>query len=491
MGCGGSKEAGPSPKVAIEDRFIAETTIDDTGIEDFDKAFQKADEPLSGIIGMNNQFQTAIEQLMAAASALFGANLPEAQIKDGKLSVEIYKPPQTEKEKKIIIANLTGVRKPKEPKDKGIEIKDAKLYEEMKKNEELLNALMDCNEQIMYFNTFVAKKEFKDVKLIVHCNRAKVDVPKPKDNSKELAKINMVKRAVNNFNHGFFPVKAGLAKAAFKDGLNVVKIVKPMMEKLKEALKGMTPKVDCDPQGLLEGKLDFKISLPDSPDINSFIEKSDAIPPMLKKAWKHIYGEGGMVDCLKECAAKLAEVKPQVDEAIEAIKALPTEPEKIQEAAQKAVTEKKIGMLEAPKIPEKLKKNVEQLSRTPDILKEFMENLKGTLADLIEALGGAAEDAKGEAGGTAGMIAAVDAAKDQVEAVTEAPKEAVKETIEEEPQVEEKPVAVESSGKEAKEEQPTPKNLVGAPALVQVEDEIAPVPVIQETNGSVGNGWCC
>jgi hypothetical protein len=180
-----------------------------------------------------------------------------------------------------------------------------------------------------------------------------------------------------------------------------------------------------DVNGLMEGKLDFNISLPDSPDINTFIEKSELMPPMLKKAWKHINGEGGMVDCLKDCATKLKELKPQVDEAVEAMKALPTDPEKIKEAAKKAVSDKKITPFDVPKIPGKMENNAKQLSRTPDILKEFMENLKTTLQDLVESLGGAAKDA-GADKDTSALTSLVEATKDTMETVKEEPTAEVK-----------------------------------------------------------------
>jgi hypothetical protein len=206
----------------------------------------------------------------------------------------------------------------------------------------------------------------------------------------------MVKQAVNNFNASFFPVKSGLAKAAFKDGLAIGKIVKQIMDKVKEALKDKIPTVKIDTAQLMEGQLDCQIGLPDVPDINEFFEANDAMPPMLKNAWKHINGKGGLVECLKECAAKLKELKPQIEEAIEAVKQLPTDPDKIKEAAKKAVTDKKLTPFDVPKIPGKMKGNGEQLGRTPQVLQDFVNNLKSTVEELVEALKGAAQDAGGD-----------------------------------------------------------------------------------------------
>merc|ERR1712216_510166 len=121
------------------------------------------------------------------------------------------------------------------------------------------------------------------------------------------------------------------------------------------------------------------------------------------------------------------------DEAVEAIKALPTDPDKIKEAAKKTVSDKKISPFDVPKIPGKMKNNGEQLSRTPEVLKEFMENLKTTLQDLVESLKGAANDAAG----TGALSSLVDAAKDKIETVKEEPIAEVKPTSEEKSQVEE------------------------------------------------------
>jgi hypothetical protein len=210
---------------------------------------------------------------------------------------------------------------------------------------------------------------------------------------KELAKINMVKQAVNSFNASFFPVKSGLAKAAFKDGLDIGKIVKQIMDKLKEALKDKIPTVKVDMANLMEGRLDFQIGLPDVPDINEFFEADSLIPPMLKNAWKRINGKGGLVECLKECASKLKELKPHIEEAINAVKELPTDPNKIKEASKKALTDKKITPFDVPKIPGKMKGNGEQLGRTPQVLQDVVNNLKSTVEELVEALKGAGQDA--------------------------------------------------------------------------------------------------
>jgi len=361
-----------------DDKFIDETTIAKLKIQDFDDAFEKSDAPLAGVIDINNKFQTAIEQIMAAASALFGGFLSGATIKDDKLSFDIYKPPAKKEDKKIVIAVIYGG-----PKGKGIDIKDKGLYDSVAKDEFAV-AMEKVSEQIESFNKLVGGK---GVKLAIKSNRVAMPKEKPKEPA-ELDKFNQVVDAVNNFNSVYFTVKTGLAKAAFKDGLNIKKIIQVILDKLKAVLGELVPTVNFDLAGLGEGKLKFDIGMGEFPNINDFFDKSDLIPPMLKKAWNHINGKGGLIDCMKEAAVALKDLKPQVEEAVAAMKALPTDPKEIIDKAKSAG----LTPMQAIGIPKKFKNNVEQLARTPDIMNAFVGNFKATAQDLAEAVQNFAKD---------------------------------------------------------------------------------------------------
>jgi len=382
MGCCGSKGGGKKAAKYPDDKFIDETVIDKLKIEDFDNAFEKSDTPLAGLIDINNKYQTAIEQLMAAASALFGGFLTEATIKDGKVSFEIYKPPEKKDDKKVVIAVVEGGSK-----GKGIDIKNKGLYNAVANRlakEDFVAAMDTINEQIESFNKIVADK---GVKLEIKMNRVAAPKEKPKD-PVELAKLNAVVDAANQFNTVYFPVKIGLAKAAFKDELGIRKIVMQILDKLKAAVGDLVPKVNVDLAGLAEGKLNFDIGMGEYANINEVFDKSDLIPPMLKKAWDCIYGTGGLIDCLKEVAAAAKELKPQIEAAVETLKALPTDPKEITEKAKAA----NLKPMEISGVPEKFKNNVDQLSRTPDIMKAFMDNLESTVEQLAEAVQDFAKD---------------------------------------------------------------------------------------------------
>jgi hypothetical protein len=414
--CGGGGAAEENEVVPnTSDKNIPETSVENTGIEDIDKVFEKNDIPLSTIIGLNNTIQGAVEQLFAAGSALFGGNITEASITDGKLSFEIFKPPEKKDDKKKVIAVVTGKRTEKEPTDKGIDIKDKELWKHLESSDDLKIAIVDANVQIMKFNLFIAKPEFKAFKFKVENNRLKVDTkkpanPEPKKQMKELETFNKVIRAVNNFNTTFFPVKSNLMKQAFKDGLNIKLIIKTIMDKLKETLGAMVPTVKLNVEALMAGDMNFvEIAIPDFPgDINDFLEASELLPPMFKKAWSHIAGKGGFIDCCKACAAKLKELPGQVKDAIEAFKDLPQNPDQIKEAGQNAVKSGKLGMMDAPKVPKKMKANSDQLARLPKVLEDFMKNLKATLQEFADAFVGGASDAMGPgAVGAVGTVGAV------------------------------------------------------------------------------------
>jgi hypothetical protein len=489
-GGGGADETHEAKEPSKEDKFIPETSIDDTGIEEFDVVFKKNDAPLSTIIGMNNSIQSAIEQLIAAGSALFGANIPRASIKDKKLSFEIVKPPEKKDDKEIIIVVVTGDRKPKEPKDKGIEIKDKGIYDGLAKDGELLTAIVEANEAISIFNTFFAKKEYKDVPLKVENNRVKVDIKEKPDKMKELEKINMAKRVVNNFNQQFFPVKSGLAKQAFKDGLDLKKIIKGIMDKLKEAVKGMVPTVEVKMDKLMEGTLEIKVTMPGVPDIDTFFETNELIPPMFKKAWSHITGKGGFIDCCKAVAAQLKELPGQIKEAVEAFKGLPNSPDKIQELAKKAASSGAIGPFDVPKVPKKIKANSDQLMRLPTVMEEFVKNIKATLEEFADALKGDGTDASGGGGNQDLMGAlgsAMDSATDTLQAVV-APVFGATETPKENGEVSKDPPETEAT--KPPEEPPTtlatpvaPKDLVNG--NIETVDEV-PVPKNQPCCGVCG-----
>jgi hypothetical protein len=296
MGCGASA-GGAKAKKDPEDKFMEETIIEPIGIEDFDTAFEKADAPLMGVIDTNNIFQTGIEQLMAAGSALFGAYQSAATIKDNKISVEIFKPAEKKDGKNVTIVVIEGGAK-----GKGIAIKDQALLksggldaEDVKKAMEALDA------QIESFNKVVGDKG-----ITVNIKSNRVQPPPKSDKPKDregILKFQAVVDACNNMNMAYYPVKKELAKAAFKSGFDFKKVVMQIIDKIKEIIKDNLPTVKADMAGIMNGELNFDISMAGK-NINEFFETSDLIPPMLKDAWMKINGEGGLIDCMKQAAKK-------------------------------------------------------------------------------------------------------------------------------------------------------------------------------------------
>merc|ERR1719253_605594 len=93
---------------------------------------------------------------------------------------------------------------------------------------------------------------------------------------------------------------------------------------------------------------------------------------------------------MKLAAQALAEVKGDLEAAKEAIEALPKDPKEIMDKAK----ESGLGPMAATKIPAKIKSNVEQFARGPDITQTCVENLKGTCEEVSGGLAGAAKDGK-------------------------------------------------------------------------------------------------
>mmetsp|Transcript_114981 Transcript_114981/g.181004 ORF Transcript_114981/g.181004 Transcript_114981/m.181004 type:complete len:144 (+) Transcript_114981:2-433(+) len=135
--------------------------------------------------------------------------------------------------------------------------------------------------------------------------------------------------------------------------------------------------------GIMNGELNFDISM-DGANINEFFETSDLIPPMLKDAWMKINGEGGLIDCMKQAAKNAFVLKPKIEEAVTAVQGLPTDPSELKDKATGAglgTSEPELKSLQ-----EKMKRNVSQLSRTPQVVKDFLENLKARVQELIDCL---------------------------------------------------------------------------------------------------------
>lgn len=65
-----------------------------------------------------------------------------------------------------------------------------------------------------------------------------------------------------------------------------------------------------------------------------------------------------------------------------AVSGLPTDPSELKDKATGAG----LGMSEMMSLPGKMKRNIAQLSRTPQVVKDFLENLKARVQELIDCL---------------------------------------------------------------------------------------------------------
>jgi hypothetical protein len=75
-------------------------------------------------------------------------------------------------------------------------------------------------------------------------------------------------------------------------------------------------------------------------------------------------------------------LKPKIEEAVAAVTGLPTDPSELKDKATSAG----LGMSEMMSLPGKMKRNISQLSSTPKVVKDFLENLKARVQELIDCL---------------------------------------------------------------------------------------------------------
>jgi len=393
MGCGGSK-AAPKVEKDPDDKFMDEVEMDEIKVTDFDEAFAKGKAPLSSVVDLNNALMGCIDQIVSAAAALFGAFVAEAVVTNGEVTFEVNKPPEKEGDKKVVIVTVQGPKdaKSKDPKE-GIKIVDKPLYDGAvgkKTGPRLVEALEKANGLLGKLNTALAAS--KEMAIEIKANRVVATTKEAPTEKAAAAKFSSAMVAIGDFNAGYFSVKSSLAKAAFEDGLNMQKIIQDIFDKLKAAMGETLPIVNVDMAGLAEGKLNFDIVLPGDPPpkINEFIDANALIPPMLKKAWGHINGEGGLIETLKAAAAMVMELKPQIEDAAKALQDLPTDPQEIMGKAKEAG----LKPMEVMGVPKKIVKNTQALASTPVILKAFVNNLKSTCEDLAAGLTSTATDSK-------------------------------------------------------------------------------------------------
>mmetsp|Transcript_49994 Transcript_49994/g.88027 ORF Transcript_49994/g.88027 Transcript_49994/m.88027 type:complete len:380 (-) Transcript_49994:323-1462(-) len=370
MGCCGSKEQ----KVEKDsgDKTLDDCEMEEIGVGVYDDAFSKVSAPLQQLVDQNNYFVGALDAVQNTAAAICGAYLTELKT-NGKLSFEIIKPPK-EKEENITVLIASG--------GKGVDIKDQKLYDQMfgpqNRFGQAMPGLIDiCNKALDPLNKAVSESSLK---IEVKYNRVIVVKGDKKDGeSKEVAAKNATAQyAIDSFNSVYFPMKLNLCKAAFEGGLKDA--CNEVVENIKKHVKDAIPKVNVDLAKLVEGELVFDISMGEI--------DFDVLPTMVHKAWDNIMGPEGLIAIMKLAAKALAEVKAQLEEAKKAIEALPTDPKEIINKAK----ESGMSPFAAMKVPKKIKGNMAQFARGPNISQSFVDLLKSTCDEVSQGFKGGLKD---------------------------------------------------------------------------------------------------
>eukprot|EP00457_Paulinella_chromatophora_P006394 gb/GEZN01006412.1/.p1 GENE.gb/GEZN01006412.1/~~gb/GEZN01006412.1/.p1 ORF type:complete len:296 (-),score=96.16 gb/GEZN01006412.1/:755-1642(-) len=157
-------------------------------------------------------------------------------------------------------------------------------------------------------------------------------------------------------------------------------IIKEMFANLKKEVKEFDMSklnIDVDKSKLLEGDCDVKVTMGD-------MDIKKVLPEKWQKAWDAIFDDAkGMIAVIKNSVKEMKTGMDSLEEAKAAIEGLPTDPDEVKTMAEEA----KLETMELLKLPGKIKHNMAQFARAPEIFKGFQATV-GVVLDSLAALVG-------------------------------------------------------------------------------------------------------
>jgi DNA-binding FrmR family transcriptional regulator len=350
MGCGSSSSADDQKD--LDDLSIEEIEIQRTRLQQFDDAFNAAADPLNTLVALNNNLINTIDQLKEVAAAILGAYVVSVVVENGNhVHFHLCEVDDEGNEVHMTAEKLAAFFNGKAPALKAAYDAAVRLTGDLNK------ALAETPQVTV---------STKKTRLRTHVSECKEE---------DEARIAAAKTTVQRLNNNIFKTKIEVMRASAQAVLNPKAAMKEIVSNIKKALPKAHPRVHVNTSALAQGNLEFDVSFGDEFD-------AGLLPPRLRRAYKAIFGEEGIVNTMIDTVSQIQGIQGQLEAVKPAIEGLPTDPNEITNMAQSA----SLPVMFIPKIPGRIADNTKGIARAPEIINGVIQTVTAVSNQIKEAI---------------------------------------------------------------------------------------------------------